>query len=150
MSRNICTVTAKTRNVPGNVTSPTDDGASSIPSGQVPQLKKVCSFHQQLHNSFSTAANVVHLATASADIWQVAARKQTAPNLGRIQMLTCLLISLHHILHKKTRIMPQTEKTIYSNVCNRLASCTVHNTIPLNAIKTSHVSTFQTKTSAIK
>lgn len=94
----------------------------------------------------STATNVAHLATASADIWQVAARKQTAQKLYRTQMLTWLLISLHHILHKNRSIMPQTEKTIY-NVCNRLASHTVHNTIPLNAINTRCVGTFQTKTS---
>jgi len=30
MSCNMCTVTAKTKNVPGNVTSPTDDGPSSL------------------------------------------------------------------------------------------------------------------------
>ena len=46
MSCNMCTVTAKTRNVPGNVTSPKDDGPSSL------QAKHChCSFHQQLHNS---------------------------------------------------------------------------------------------------
>jgi len=46
-------------------------------------------------------------------------------------MLTWLLISLHHTLHKNRRIMPQS--TIMS-ITDRPASCTLHNTIPLNAI----------------
>ena len=54
MSCNMCTVTAKTRNIPGNVISPTDDGPSSIPSGQALPLINVHSYHQQLHNSFET------------------------------------------------------------------------------------------------
>ena len=46
-------------------------------------------------------------------------------------MLTRLLISLHHILHKNRRIMPQTTTM---SMTDRSASCTFHNIIPLNAI----------------
>jgi len=46
-------------------------------------------------------------------------------------MLTRLLISLHHILHKNRRIMPQTTTM---SMTDRSASCTLHNIIPLNAI----------------
>jgi hypothetical protein len=45
-------------------------------------------------------------------------------------MLTWLLISLHHILHKNWRMMPQS--TIMS-ITDRPASCTLHNITPLNA-----------------
>jgi hypothetical protein len=82
--------------------------------------------------TFSSAANVTQLATASANILASDDMSTDSTKVIQDPNVNMAAITLHDILPKTRKIMPQS--TIMS-ITDRPARCTLQNIIPLNAIK---------------
>jgi len=150
MSCNMCTVTTKTRNVPGNVPSPTDDGPPSIPSGQALPLIKVHSFHNttwpQSNNcclyrdwphflSYTCASSTVSLQQRCThlgyNITQIASFCTAAPNICESSVHDMFHGTL--LTHKILRCIPD-----FENLHTPELSHTVPNTAKQMIQKSEH------------